>query len=227
MAQNPIAASLEILAVPVSGIRSSGGLEAARNPTLWHRLVEVIRGSIRTGRTSKPVADLSYPLSSPQECADAHLEEIEEAFGKSSRGSNQAALLKKLAGWWMTSFGNELDAEWDGSTDRWRESLRSIRGVNHETADRLLLLVAEKPAWPVSRASIRIACRHGWIEPTAEYDEWQSLFVRGCDSNVDALRALSSRFDEIGRTHCGPKPKCEGCPLAPLLPSGGPREMFD
>lgn len=227
MAQNPIAASLEILGVPVPGSRSNGGSKDSDNSTSWHRLVEMFQGSTRKGRTSKPAADAPHLLSSPQECADAHLEEIEEALGKSPRGSNQAALLKKLAGWWIASFGNELDADWEGSADHWRESLRSVRGVNHETADRILLTIARKPAWPVSRASMRIACRHGWIDPNAEYDEWQSLFARGCDSDVDSMRLLSSRFDEIGRTHCGPRPKCEGCPLAPLLPSGGPREMFD
>jgi endonuclease-3 related protein len=227
MAGNPIAASLDVLRIAPS--MSLDGSER-RKPSLassWSRLVVMFQGASGKGRLSAESDESPHPLASPQECAEAHLEEVEQALGKVPRGTNQAALLKKLAAWWIASFGDELDPDWDGSVDHWRESLRSVRGVNHETADRILLLVAGKPAWPVSRASMRIACRHGWMDPGAEYEEWQSIFVRGCEADVDAMTGLSSAYDEIGRTHCGVRPKCEGCSLESLLPSGGPREAFD
>lgn len=227
MTGNPIAAALDVLRAAPSTSPAGSPRQKPLPAAAWLRMVLILRGAPRKGGPSTEFDEHSHPLASPQQCADAHGEEIEQALVKVPRGTSQAALLKKLAAWWIASFGDELDPDWDGSVDHWRESLRSVRGVNHELADRILLLVARKPAWPVSRASLRIACRHGWMDPGAEYEEWQSVFVRGCESDVDAMRSLSSAFDDIGRTHCGVRPKCEGCSLESLLPSGGPCESFD
>lgn len=224
MTGSSIAAALEVLCGPAAG-GAAPEIGSHQTENSWLRLVDLLQGSGRGSR--KKDFERSYPLESPGECAAAHVEEIEQTLGKGARVANRAALLKRLAAWWVETFGDEAAPDWDGSADRWRESLRGIRGVNHEMADRILLEAAGKPAWPVTRAAIRIACRHGWIDPHAEYDDWQSSFVRACESDTSQLLGLSHAFDEVGHEHCGPTPDCTGCPLAPLLPTSGPIESFD
>ena len=227
MAANSLNAAVELLA-------ADGNAHPAADGS-WRRCVETLieadaafpsEGKRPSPSRSETVLD-APPLSSPRETASAHLEEIEHALGKIPRVASRAVLLKKVAAWWIGQFGDALRPEWDQSVDHLRESLRQVRGVNHETADRMLLAVAGKPAWPVTRSSIRIACRHGWIDPHAEYDEWQSLFVRGCECDARRMSRLASEFAALGRRHCGPSPHCEGCPLESLLPAAGPIDMTE
>jgi endonuclease-3 related protein len=194
----------------------------------WRRFVEIVLGMPAVRSTTRTAAaDLAPPLTTPEQTAAAHTEEIEQAAGKIPRAAARAKLLKALAAWWIKTFGDELAPTWEGSAEHWRESLERLRGVHHELIDRILLFVAGRSAFPLDRAALRIVCRHGWMDAHSEYEEWQSFFTHACGHDPQVLGPLSAALDLVGRQHCGPSPKCEGCPLQSLLPPSGPLELAE
>ncbi len=79
--------------------------------------------------------------------------------------------------------------------------------------------------------------RHGWLDPTASYDEARDLLVDravGYESpedeqeGVDVLLQSAHGMEQIGHRFCrAAVTDCEQCPLESLLPEGGPRGAED
>lgn len=191
----------------------------------WTTLVRVV---LLMGRTKKQTADWSWledtALRSAEETMACPRASLEAELESAGHAPNRAACLPALARWWQSRFGNG-DAptdQWATFRDRWREELRRLKGVNWELADRILLHVGGASVMPLDRGTMRIAVRHGWIDPAAEYDEWQSYFIRGLhDANLNPGQ-FSLRMARVGAAYCGKVPKCDDCPLRLLLPAGGP-----
>ena len=75
----------------------------------------------------------------------------------------------------------------------------------------------------MDRTTYRILVRHGWIDPSVDYDEVSELLARQAGHNPEEIRRLAGWLGRVGRQFCGPRsPKCEQCPLSCLLPEGGP-----
>lgn len=111
-----------------------------------------------------------------------------------------------------------------------RESLRSVRGLGPVLVEALLLESDElaRPTFPVERGSLRIAARHGWIDPTEEYDEAVSRFVNMGGGSRDALRQMRASFRAWSRRYCRAREACcETCPLRRWLPESGPYALTD
>lgn len=163
-------------------------------------------------------------LDSPAETAAAGVDVIAQAAKPVPRSRQRAAALKELARWWTRRFGELAAADWGGAFESSRAELSRIRGVGIALVDRILLFVGGLPAYPLERSSIRVACRHGWQGLEAEYEEWQTFFVPGLEQDGIDLREFSLLMMQVGADFCGSTPKCEACPLKPLLPAGGPYE---
>ncbi|WP_435015857.1 endonuclease III domain-containing protein [Tundrisphaera sp. TA3] len=128
----------------------------------------------------------------------------------------------KLARWVQWSGFDRAAAE-VASTEALREAWRGLRGIGQATADALLLHALDRPAYPVDRGSYRIFLRHGWIDASADYDEARSVFESVAPDDAPTLVALSAGLQRLAREFCKPgTPRCEHCPLRPLLPEGGP-----
>ncbi len=132
--------------------------------------------------------------------------------------------LQKLAGW-----VSERDLGADGlgqlSTESLREAWRSLRGIGPATADALLLFGLERATYPVDRASYRIMVRHGWLDPSSDYDEARSTLESIALDDPATLAQVALGFEKLGREVCKPgTSRCDRCPLQPLLPDGGPIE---
>lgn len=125
--------------------------------------------------------------------------------------------LQRLARWAVTAL------ERGRSTEELREGLRGIKGVGAASADAILLDGLGRAAYPVDRATYRVLVRHGWIDPSADYDEARSLIEGALPDDPRALARLSAGLAWIGRAACRVSvAKCDRCPLRPLLPEGGP-----
>ncbi len=222
------------------GERYGAGVRHAADGT-WRSLVRTVlsgdrdappRADGRSGRAKRrgraasdeSAFDPPAPLTSPGETSAATVFMIEEALNGSPRSASRARLLKELGRWWLDHFGDDAAPEWSGSTEMLRDELRSLRGMGHELADRILLQVAGRSAWPLARASIRIACRHGWMDLQSDYDDWQSFFLRMAEESGTSVAELADRLHQVGRDHCGPRPRCDDCPLREFLPASGPIE---
>lgn len=125
--------------------------------------------------------------------------------------------LQRLARW-------AVDGLVEGApTEGLRQGLRAIKGVGPASADAILLEGLGHAAYPVDRATYRVLVRHGWLDPSADYDEARSVVEGAFPDDPRGLSRLSAGFDRIGRAACKPSvAKCERCPLRPLLPEGGP-----
>jgi endonuclease III related protein len=105
----------------------------------------------------------------------------------------------------------------------WLVEQHGVRGVGVVGADAILLAAMKRPAYPVDRGTYRILVRHGWLDPSATYDEARERMVHQADGDPDVLIRLSDGMDALASRFCrASAPRCDACPLRSLLPEGGP-----
>jgi endonuclease III related protein len=120
-----------------------------------------------------------------------------------------------------------LDREYSGSLDRLasqpiailRQQLLELPGVGPETADAILLYALGAPVMVVDEYLRRVAARHGLTGERPRYAALQQLAeaaFAGDDraTHLQHFNEFHALIVEAGKRHCGPKAKCEGCPLA-------------
>lgn len=189
----------------------------------WRLTVAIV---LHQGRKSA-LADADWSwlsetvLTSPEETASARA--LVEILEERTFPSDRARSLQKLARWW----GHGDDAspfETASLAEEGRAELRKATGLSLDVLDQLLLLVGKRLAFPISRGIQRIACRHGWMDPQSEYADWQAFFTRAADDPAERA-SLWQGLTRTAADFCGPRPKCDGCPLAPLLPESGPQNF--
>jgi endonuclease-3 related protein len=99
----------------------------------------------------------------------------------------------------------------------------TVKGVGPETADSIVLYAAGLPSFVVDTYTHRVLARHGWIEPEADYHQIKELFESQLPVDVPLYNEFHALLVRVGHHHCRKTPVCEGCPLAELLPPGGPQ----
>jgi endonuclease-3 related protein len=194
----------------------------------WTTLVRVV---LEHGRPAKKSGDWLWldegPLRTAEQTAGQGLSRLVELLEENNQSAGKAGVLCGCALWWQRSFGAE-DAPADfsrRSLESWQSELRAIRGISWELADRILLVVGGQAVYPLDRGSQRIAVRHGWVEPAADYDEWQAFFVRSLRDTDVSLPELAHWNVSVGRDYCRAEPQCDKCPLKSLLPERGPAAL--
>jgi endonuclease-3 related protein len=134
-------------------------------------------------------------------------------------------MIRKAAA--LKAFVAFLDREHDGSlarlgaqpTNVLRRQLLALPGVGEETADAILLYALLHPVAVVDEYLRRITDRHGLAGREQKYAQVQQLVHTAfAHDPPDFQRQLLNEFHAlvvaVGKLHCGPKPRCEGCPLA-------------
>jgi endonuclease III related protein len=120
-----------------------------------------------------------------------------------------------------------LDREHSGSLTRLaaqptravRSQLLALPGVGEETADAILLYALMHPVPVVDEYLRRITARHGLAPRDRKYSEVQQLVELSFAKDPPEFRSrLLNEFHAlvvaVGKNHCGPRARCEGCPLA-------------
>jgi endonuclease-3 related protein len=166
-------------------------------------------------------------LLDPLHLDRAALPEIQDALRGKVRSISVRTLApaKQLAHWLVEEHGGRVEDLVDSgrSTDELRGELAGIRGVGVVGADAILLAVLKRPAYPVDRGTYRILVRHGWLDPSATYDDARELMVHQAGGDPDMLIRLSDGMEALSSRHCrASAPRCDDCPLLSLLPEGGP-----
>lgn len=129
----------------------------------------------------------------------------------------------------LVNFVHFLSARYDGSLqlffqqrlDQCRRELLEINGIGPETADSILLYAGNLPSFVVDAYTARVLKRHEWIHPEAGYYEMKDFFESQLPDDVALFNEFHALIVQVGKTHCGTRPKCEGCPLQDWLPAGG------
>ena len=201
-----------------------GRIEPPSADSTWELLLRVLFGVPSDHRANDALSELlkSSALASPTQTTQTPAGQLVEVLAPIPRGPQKASVVRAVAAWWLDQFGEALSPEWPRSVEFYRKSLRAIRGLGPATVDELLLFAAQLKVFPVDRTALRVAVRHGWLDLPLEDDEAQSFFVRGLHQAEIDPREFSRLLTQVGDSHCGREPKCDGCPLQPLLPAGGP-----
>lgn len=145
----------------------------------------------------------------------------------------KAKRLKAVARFFIDRYGGRVEAFLAGveeprlAAER-RAELLAVHGVGPETADVILLYAGGAKAFVVDAYKRRVMERHGWGDPAASYDEVQRYWRRRLPSDAAVYNEAHALLVRVGVEHCRkPLPRCEGCPLEPMLPRGGPCGIDD
>lgn len=128
----------------------------------------------------------------------------------------KAKRLKNLVEWFCNQFDASIESLAELSVDRLTEELLAIRGIGRETADSIILYALSKPTFVVDTYTYRILTRHGCIDAEADYDQIKEY----CEGHLPEDARLYNEFHallvQVGKNHCKPRPRCNGCPLEPF-----------
>jgi endonuclease-3 related protein len=109
--------------------------------------------------------------------------------------------------------------------DRLREELLSLNGIGPETADSIILYAAGYPTFVVDAYTRRILHRLGILAvEDAPYEEVKRLFEESLPPDPDLYGEYHALLVRHAKEHCRARPRCEGCPLAPLCPRKPPAD---
>jgi len=125
---------------------------------------------------------------------------------------------------------------------RLRDKLLATHGIGPETADAILLYAAGRPVFEVDAYTVRLFRRLGLGPEANTYDAWQRWFEealrarsppaplprggrgvaagRGEGANTETYRRCHGLIVLHGKQTCRPKPRCAGCCLLDVCPTG-------
>jgi endonuclease-3 related protein len=208
-------------------------LFAAYGPQHWWPAdspFEVLIGAVLVQNTSwqnvkKAIDTLRREdLLEPRALYGLAVEELEEKIRPAGYFRVKARRLRHLLGFLVNRYGGSLDAMFRTGLPELREQLLAVHGIGPETADSILLYAGGLPTFVVDTYTHRVFARHGWIGFDADYYQIKDHFESGLAQDARLYNEYHALLVHVGKEHCRKTPKCEGCPLAALLPPGGPRE---
>jgi endonuclease-3 related protein len=184
--------------------------------TSW-RAVERSLASLR----ERGLLDAAALLATPEE-------DLRVLLRPSGYMVRKAAAIRTFLGFLFAEAGGSFEKLATMPTNVLRPKLLALPGVGPETADAILLYALGHEAMVVDEYLRRVTVRHGLIAERSGYDAIQRLAWSAFAGERGKARARhANEFHAlivmVGKEHCGPKPKCAGCPLArfpALLPEG-------
>lgn len=144
---------------------------------------------------------------------DIPTEELAELVRPSGTYKVKARRLKTFVDWLWERFDGDLDRMFATPQHTLREELLAVRGIGRETADAILLYAGNLPSFVVDAYTARILYRHGLIDASANYDEIKELFESSLPGDAAMFNEFHALLVQVGKKHCRPRAKCEGCPL--------------
>jgi endonuclease-3 related protein len=136
--------------------------------------------------------------------------------------------LHALAEFVLDATGGAPERLFDGCDDPavaqdLRERLLRVHGVGPETADAILLYAGGVPVFVIDAYTRRVLARHGWCDRKASYETLQRAFEGTLPRDAQWFNEAHALLVKVAVEHCrSPRPHCDGCPLASMLPHGGP-----
>jgi endonuclease-3 related protein len=139
----------------------------------------------------------------------------------------KARRLRNLLAVVVEEFDGSLETMFRVPLAALRERLLAVNGVGPETADAILLYAGGLATFVVDAYTHRIAARHGWVGYDAGYHEIKEEFESGLPADVQLYNEYHALLVRVGKDYCRrAAAKCEGCPLAPMLPESGVVQPF-
>lgn len=197
--------------------------------SLWQRLIGVLLAQQTTPeRTERALSNLrEADVGDAKALADLDAGELAALIAPAGAAKTKAGRLRNLARHLLAW------AERDGADDLFGDlerldmpSLRALlaaaNGISQTTADALVLDAIGRPVFPAERPAHRVLKRHGWLDFDTDDETLREEVESALERDVDRLRRFHAWLGHVGRDHCGQTPRCDGCPLQPLLSERGP-----
>jgi endonuclease-3 related protein len=205
-------------------------LMSAYGPQQWwpaQTPLEVIVGAYLTQNTSWRSVERS--IANLLEHGVMHLdglraipeEELRGLIRPSGYMVRKAAAIKAFVAFLDREHGSSLARLAAQPTGAVRRQLLALPGVGEETADAILLYALLHPVAVVDEYLRRITDRHGLAPRERKYAEVQQLVHAAFEpdppeSRGQLLNEFHALVVAVGKNHCGPQARCQGCPLAPF-----------
>jgi endonuclease-3 related protein len=148
--------------------------------------------------------------------------ELEELVQPAGYFRVKARRLRNLVDWLFRRYDGSVEAMFATDIATLREELLGINGIGPETADSILLYAGYLPSFVIDAYTHRVWKRHGWIEPEADYHAIKAHFEERLEPDAVLYNEFHALIVRVGNEHCRKRPRCDACPLAELLPEGGP-----
>jgi endonuclease-3 related protein len=178
--------------------------------TAW-RNVERAIDNLREAGVMEPAALYALPAA-----------ELAELIRPAGYYQVKAKRLRNLLRFVVEECAGSLDTMFSRGLASLREDLLAISGIGPETADAILLYAGGLPTFVVDTYTHRILARHGWLDYDATYHEIKDYFESALPRDAALYNEYHALLVRVGKDYCRRTgPKCEGCPLADMLPSNG------
>ena len=135
----------------------------------------------------------------------------------------KARKLQAFARHLLNHYDGDLDRLFDQEVPDLRAELLSIHGIGEETADDIIVYAARKPSFVMDTYTRRIVDR---MDLTPEgrspsYRAYQSLFNEHLPADTPLFNEYHALLDHHAKVACLKRePRCDGCCLADLCPTG-------
>ncbi|MGA9718600.1 MAG: base excision DNA repair protein, partial [Acidobacteriaceae bacterium] len=154
-------------------------------------------------------------------------EELRVLLRPSGYMVRKTAAIRAFLGFLLAEAGGSFEKLAMMPTKLLRPKLLALPGVGPETADAILLYALGHEAMVVDEYLRRVTVRHGLTPERSGYDAiqrlaWSAFATERGKARVRHANEFHALIVRVGKEHCGPKPRCAGCPLAcfpALLPT--------
>jgi endonuclease-3 related protein len=129
----------------------------------------------------------------------------------------KAKRLKEFLNFLVYKYKGSMEAMKGIDTDSLRKELLGIHGIGPETADSVLLYALQRPVFVIDAYTRRVLLRHGLVSERITYQEMQEIFHTNLPTDTGLFNEYHALLVRLGKDYCRTRPRCEVCPLQPLL----------
>ena len=187
-------------------------------PGLVQFLLERILSRSKFAKAWPEIAD-SW-LMSVDDVARGTRSELLELLQPHGGNASTIALLHRLAVWWQRQV-DQGEAPFETGSLHLETAWEELSRQDAVLITRLFSVMGGLRKMPVNRGVWRVACRHRWLSWHDDPAEVPGYFEQGVADSAIEVGQLGEWLIQVGDDYCGPKPKCAGCPLEPLLGESG------
>lgn len=183
---------------------------------------EIIAGAVLTQNTNwanvkKAITNLkSAHLLTPEKLYHLDPSQLAELIRPAGYYNIKAKRLKNFVNWLFQNYDGQLTNLQNLDTGQLRAELLAIKGIGPETADSILLYAFNREIFVIDAYTARIVCRHGLIQPDADYEQLRELFQSNLPQDSQLFNEYHALLVRLGKEFCRPKAKCSACPLEKL-----------
>lgn len=112
-------------------------------------------------------------------------------------------------------------------TEELRARLIETPGIGPETADAIVLYAARRPVFQVDAYTVRLFRRLGLGPEGERYETWQRWFELALNADVATCQRWHGLIVLHGKLTCRPRPRCSGCRLLEVCPTGQSQTGLD